>query len=359
MNICFIGPAGSTHLEKWCKYLHHFGHSITIISLVDYNSSYADVISLTKDYDWKNSDLKKAISILRGRKIRKIIKSLNPDVINVHYATSYGLMAAISGIHGYILSVWGADVYDFPHKSFIHRLLLEYSLRKAKHIFSTSEVMREETLQYTSKSIDITPFGVDMELFNPNKRNRSDDKIVIGTVKTLSEKYGISYMIKAFSKACSFYPDKTMELRIAGQGPDEIEYKNLVKTLHIEDKVSFLGFISQEEAACEWANMDIGIIYSTLESESFGVSAVEALASGVPVIISDVPGLLESTGHGDNSIVVPRKNQEQLDDSLIQLIRDDELRLNLSRKGRNYVCNRFSAEKCFRDIESLFRLYSK
>ena len=361
MRICIVGAAGATHIEKWSKYLSEFGHEITIVSLVDFSSDYSKVICIDKKFSWDQSDIKKARVLLYANKIRKTIEEIKPDIINVHYATSYGIMTAISGVDNYILSVWGSDVYDFPRKSFLHRILLKYSLHRASHVFSTSHAMKEETRRYTDKEIDVTPFGVDMELFNPNKRKRetNDSKIVIGTVKTLTEKYGISYLIKSFCEACKFYQQVDLELRIAGQGPQEKEYKQLVEELGLQNSVKFLGFISQEQAAVEWANMDIGIIYSTLESESFGVSAVEALASGVPTIISDVPGLVESTGSGKNAIVVQRKNQDELNKALINLIRDVELRENLSVKGRHFVQEEYSAENCFRHIESLFQKYKR
>ena len=84
-----------------------------------------------------------------------------------------------------------------------------------------------------------------------------------------------------------------MQLRIAGKGPQENEYKALAKELGIENITNWLGFIPQEQAALAWACMDCGILPSESESESFGVSAVEAQACCTPVIISDIPGLME------------------------------------------------------------------
>ena len=355
MKICFIGPAGSTHLEKWCKFLKEYGHDITIISLVMNESEYATVIPLRGNYNWRQSEITKVRWLFQRRVIRKTIQEIKPDIVNVHYATSYGIMAALSGIDNYILSVWGADVYDFPQKSFVHKFFLEYSLNHASRIFSTSYAMREETKKYTQKRIDVTPFGVDLLLFNPNKRNRvQDGKFIVGTIKTLSEKYGISYMIKAFAYACLVLPNMNLQLRIGGNGPQENEYKRLVVELGIQERVLFLGFISQEQAAIEWANMDLGIVYSTLDSESFGVSAVEALASGVPLIISDVPGLKESTGGGSNSLVVPRMDQKKLDSELVGLILDEKRRYDMAMNGRKYVEYHYSANLCFRRIEELY-----
>ncbi len=101
-------------------------------------------------------------------------------------------------------------------------------------------------------------------------------------------------------------------MRIAGKGPQEESYHKLASELRIDDITYWLGFISQEEAASEWANMDVAIIPSTLESESFGVSAVEAQACGTAVIISDIPGLMEATRPGETSLVVHRNAPNEI-----------------------------------------------
>lgn len=75
----------------------------------------------------------------------------------------------------------------------------------------------------------------------------------------------------------------------------------MAEQLEIADIVTWLGFIPQEEAACEWANMDVAVIPSL--QESFGVSAVEAQACQIPVIISNVPGLKEATRPQISSVV--------------------------------------------------------
>ena len=95
------------------------------------------------------------------------------------------------------MSVWGSDVYDFPKVSFLHRCILKYTLKKADKILSTSHVMALETHQYTPKEIEITPFGVNTDLFKKIPVHR-DDTYIIGNVKTLLPKYGIDVLIKAF-----------------------------------------------------------------------------------------------------------------------------------------------------------------
>lgn len=357
MKICFIAPADNYHTVKWCKWFDRNGHEVHVVSFVDSAIDGVTVHSLNANVDVRGSDFSKLKYFKYAGEVRRIVNEIKPDIVSVHYATSYGTVAAISGLRGYALSVWGSDIYDFPNRSFLHKAMLKFSLSRAEYIFSTSNAMAEETRKYTNKKIDITPFGVDTELFSPDKRDRdpSDGEFVVGTVKALTPKYGIEYLLKAVAIIKNQHPQIPIKLRIAGKGSHEEEYRRLSVTLGIDDITTWLGFIPQEQAAKEWANMDVGIVASTLDSESFGVSAVEAQACGTPVIISDVPGLMEATSPGRTSVVVTRKDEKMLSETIVELYNDPILRERMGIEGRRFVRENYSLDNCFENIEDMFR----
>lgn len=341
MRICFLAPASNYHIKKWCKWFTEQGHEIHVVSFIDSAIPNVTVHYINTGVDAEASDMSKLRYLTKSREVKKTVDVINPDVINVHYATSYGTVAALSGIKKYVLSVWGSDVYDFPKKSQLHKGLLKFSLSRATYLFSTSQAMADEAHKYTKKKIEITPFGVDMELFNPDKRTReTDDYFVLGTVQALTLKNGIAYLLKAVAIIKNEHPEIPIRLRIAGKGEQESQYKELAKDLGIDQITTWLGFISQENAAKEWANMDLAVVPSTLESESFGVSAVEAEACGTPVIISDIPGLMEATLPGVTSVIVPRKNEEALAEAIAGLYNASEKRLSLGIEGRKFVASK-------------------
>lgn len=353
MRICFVGPANSSHIVKWCNWFVSHGHDVHVISFTPGDINKATVHLIKLSVNTKGSDFGKLKYLFTGRIIRKIIEIIKPNIINAHYATSYGVAMALSGIKGYILSVWGSDIYVFPKKSLFHKQLLKYSLRKATYLFSTSKAMAIETAKYSNKNPFITPFGVDINLFNPNKRTRvkGDGLIVVGTVKTLADIYGIKDILLAVSilnKKMSI----PIKLRIAGTGPKEDEYHRLAIDLGIDNITTWLGFINPIQAAEEWANMDIAIIPSL--SESFGVSAVEAQSCGTAVIVSNAPGLMETTNPGVSSIVVRKSNPTDIVEAVLLLVNDCKKRKNFGIKGREYIVNNFSLEVCFKKIEDLF-----
>lgn len=354
MRICFIAPANNYHTKKWCNWFIKNGDEVHVISFIKDTIDGATVHYINTGATATSSDRQKIRYLFHGREIRKIIKEIQPDIINAHYASSYGAATALAGINNFFLSVWGLDIYDFPRKSFIHKKLIEFTLSRASHIMSTSKAMAEETHKYTRKPIEITPFGVDMDLFNPSKRNRSDGNFVIGNIKKLTSKYGIDYLLKAVAIVKEDRPDIPIKVRIAGNGPEEQTLKKLSKDLNLTEIVTWLGFISQTEAANEWANFDVGVISSVSSSESFGVSAVECQASSVPVIITDPLGLQEATIPGKTSIVVPRKNEKALAEAIIDLYDHPEKRKNMGAAGRAFVASEYELNKCFKHIDEIF-----
>lgn len=358
MKICFIAPADNYHTQKWCKWFSANGYQVEVISFTKGDIQNCVVHYIDCGVDVNQSDSKKIKYLFQVWKVHNLIKKIKPDIINAHYASSYGSVAALACLSSYYLSVWGSDIYDFPKKSIFHKLLLKFSLWRATYLFSTSKAMAKEAAKYTSKKFEITPFGVDCTLFNPNKRTRKDcdGKFVVGTVKSLSPKYGIATLLKAVSLVKKSSMIHNLELRIAGKGPYEAEYKRLASDLGIDDITVWLGFISQEEAAVEWANMDCAIIPSESESESFGVSAVEAQACGTATIISDIPGLMEATKPGLTSVVVRRGDVEELAKKISELYIDYKMRIDIGNKGRKFVSKNYELNKCFNKITKIYEI---
>lgn len=357
MKICFLAPANSAHTQKWCRYFVSQGHTVDVISFIDAQIPDVTVHFVDTGASAGGSDKDKLKYLLKAGAVRKLVKRIASDVVNVHYATSYGTVAALARLKNYALSVWGSDIYEFPQKSPLHRALLKFSLKKASYLFSTSKAMAEEAAKYTKKSFEITPFGVDMDLFSMEKRSRGDSDFVIGTVKSLAPAYGIDVLLRAAAIIKKEHPQIPLKVRIAGKGPCQEEYQALAAQLGIEDITTWLGFIPQEQAAAEWANMDVAVICSN--SESFGVSAVEAQSCGCPVIISDIPGLMEATKPGETSIVVPRRDECALADALVRLYNDPSLRKQMGTAGRAYVAENYELTACFRKVEALFEQIRK
>lgn len=356
MHICFLGDVNSVHLQKWCRWFSEQGHRVSVITLAKGTLQGAHVVQVETE-GAAGGWLSRKLNYFRlAKEFRNVIDDMNPDIINAHYVTSYGRIAALTGIENCVLSVWGSDVYEHADKSFIHRLIFKYCLKKAGHVFSTSQAMASEIGKYTDKKIAVTPFGVDMDVFS-DRLKEPHEGFVVGTVKALDYKYGIDYLLKACALVRQRRPDIPLKVRIAGKGPHEDALRELAQSVNISDRVTWIGFISQEQAAYEWANMDVGIVYSSC-SESFGVAAVEAQSCATPVIISDVSGLMEATLPGESCVVIKQKDENLLADAIIGLYDFPEKARDMGKKGRAFVRDHYELNHCFEEIESYFRQIS-
>lgn len=357
-TICYLANASSSHTVKWCNWFSRNGFKVNLVSIHRCNESTRSLYSrqvnlriVETSADERATDGKKLAYLGASKKVRDILTELKPDVVHAHYATSYGLLAALACERPYYLSVWGSDVYDFPRKSFFHKAMLQFSLSKAGTLLSTSKAMAEECGKYTRRRFGITPFGVDMELFSPAKR-KPHDGFVIGTVKTLERKYGIDSMLRGCALLHDKRPDLDVRVRIAGKGSLEKELHELGSSLGMDGYLTWLGYIPQQEAAREWASFDVACIES--ESESFGVSAVEAQASGTPLVISDIPGLMEACNGGRTAIVTPRRNPEELARALEALADDPICRARMGANGRAYVEQAYEMNACFNRVKARY-----
>ena len=301
----------------------------------------------------KASDRNKLQYIKKIKRVKELVNEIKPDILHAHYATSYGLLGALADYHPYIISAWGSDVYDFPIKSPVHKMMLKYNLKKADYIFSTSNVMKEETQKYTNKNIEVTPFGVDINRFVPRRTEK--DEVVIGTIKTLEEKYGIQYLVKAFAQLKDRNPDMNLKLRIGGKGSQEDYLKGLCRDLKIYNDVTFLGFVNPDDVVKEFQNFDIAVFPSTLDSESFGVAAVEAESCGTPIVVSEVGGLMESTKPGITSLVAKKASVDDLSDKIDMLVKDKELRLKMGAAARKFVEDNYSLDNNFAYVDKLYK----
>lgn len=362
MKICYLSDANSIHTRKWCDFFKKKGYDIYVISLNKGEIDGVKVFNLNYDLDEVkgNSSLKKLKYINSFSRVKEIIKEIKPDILHAHYATSYGLLGALCKFHPYILSVWGSDVFDFPNEGKIKKQMLKYNLSKADKILSTSKVMAIETNKYIDKDIEVTPFGVDLNRFVPfNNKYEDKDEIVIGSIKTLEAKYGMEYLLRGFAEVQHKYLDKKLKLEIAGKGSQKEFLETLAKELGVEEKVKFLGFLNGDEVIEAFNRFDIAVFPSTLDSESFGVAAVEAQACGTPVIVSNVGGLPEATKPDTSSLLVRKKNSGDIAEALEKLILDKDLRITMGKNGRKFVEDNFNIEDNFNKVDEIYLSYIK
>ncbi|MFT4414431.1 glycosyltransferase [Fredinandcohnia humi] len=352
MKVLLLAPSKSIHTHKWALFYKQNNIEVKVVTFSDHyseeNAKEVDTVVLPKHLPGKLSYLTSVFAL------KKELASFKPTILHAHYVSSYGLIGALANYHTFYVSVWGRDIYQFPQQNAINKSLVQFTLRKADVICSTSHVMAEETKKYIDKPVEVTPFGVDLGKFKPVSVEKEAGTLTIGTVKALSDKYGIADLIHAFVEVHGKHPHT--KLLIVGDGPQREEYIELTKKLGIDAVTTFTGRVPNDKVPTYINQIDIFAVPSTEDSESFGVAAVESMACGVPVVVSNVGGLPEVVKEGVTGFVVQKENPQQLAAAFETLLNDEELRNKMGQAGIEHVKAQYD---WIDNANSMLALYQK
>lgn len=345
-KIMILGSADSIHLYRWCEDLKNSSFDLIMVTQHNVNFEYDKSIKI---YQLKYKGL--IGYFLNSPIVRKIIELEKPDIIHAHYASGYGTTLRLTKTKvPSLLSIWGSDIYLFPKKSKIHTALIKKNLQFASNLASTSKDMKDEVRKYTDKKVYLTPFGVDVNHFIPNKF--SDDRpITIGTVKGMKDVYGIKYLIDSFKLLSNDIEiNKKLRFLIVGGGSQLNEYIEYAKKNKVD--IQFTGQIEYYKLPNYFNELDIYCAPSL--SESFGVAVLEASACELPVIVTDVGGLPEVVVNDKTGIIIKSKSSFELYSAIKRLILDDNLRKSMGISGRNFVNNNYSRIYCANQLIKVY-----
>ncbi|HJU74700.1 MAG TPA: glycosyltransferase family 4 protein [Gemmatimonadaceae bacterium] len=203
-------------------------------------------------------------------------------------------------------------------------------------------------------SIDL---GTDPNQFRPENDRRQlraklgwDELCIAVTVARLVPHKGHDVALRAIAAVLREFP--ALRYLIVGDGPNEDVLRRLAADLGIADKVAFVGALPDADVAEAYATSNLYIGLSRLhgvEVEGFGISFIEAGASGIPVIAGDSGGVRSAVRDGETGIVVPPNDVDAAAAALRQLLGNPERRRALGRAGRRAVETHFNWDRVARD----------
>ncbi len=358
MKILLLSDTYSEHTEKWALGLAYNGIEVGLFS---FNKAsypwYQNKKNITLLFEPTTKlDTSGKFSYLKFvLPLKESIKQFKPDVVHAHYATSYGLIGALSKFHPFVISAWGTDVMKFPQKNIINKTILKYNLRKADSICATSNTIKDYLKPVTNKSVNIIPFGVDVNDFCKKKVVSlfDDDTFVVGSIKPLEPLYNTDVLIKAFANIKNTYPHKKIKLMIIGEGSQMESLIKLTEELSITQDVMFTGRIAFSEVS-NYFNM-LDILVNISDYESFGVSVIEAMACEKPVIATNTGGLKEIIENSNFGSLVEVGNIEQTANEIEKYLLDENLKNRVGEVARKKVIEKYNWEDNIKQMIDVYK----
>ncbi len=301
-------------------------------------------------------------SIALASKLVEVAKYNGLDIIHAHYAIPHATSAylareiiteenlsgkngcnlkIITTLHGTDITLVGLEISFLP--------TMKFSIQKSDGVTAVSSFLKVKTIsQYgINKDIEVIPNFIDTERYQRLSNHETDclkerfskngEKIMVHTSNFRPLKR-VDDCIRIFNEIRKKIPSK---LLLIGDGPERSNCEYLAKDLGIHNDVTFYG--NQETFVEILSVADLFLMPS--QSESFGLSALEAMACGVPVVSSNAGGLPELNLHGETGYIAEMGDVNKMSEYAIELLENKRKYKIFSENARNRAVNLFSVEK--------------
>ena len=231
--------------------------------------------------------------------LRRIIKEIKPDLIHAGPIQNCAFLAALSAFRPILAMSWGYDLVMEADKSAWMKWVTRYTLKRSAYFTSDAHFTRDKAVAFgmdPARTV-IFPWGVDIEHFPQKTFKRSNvQTFTLFCNRTWESIYGVDVLAKAFVKVAANNP--SVDLILLGGGSQGARIRQILMNGGVLDRVHFGGQVSYDDLPRWYQMTDIYISPSHVDGSS--VSLMEALASGLPCLVSDIPGNKEWISEGEN-----------------------------------------------------------
>ncbi len=291
------------------------------------------------------------------QQLARIISAERPHIVHVHFADS-AIVGVLAGrvfgrptiVHGY------RDDVD-PVKGEKIRLLRAFAFKLASKIILNSAGARDLALQCgatANKSMILYNSANESRYINTISREEARRRLklqastpILLAVGHLIKRKGFDYLIQAVSQI-----QVPVKLIIVGDGEERANLESIIDKKGLESKVSLWGQSRGEDLMLLYKAADV-FVHPALH-EGHAMVLLEAMASGLPVIATEISGNVETVRPGVNGLLVPTRNAASLKDAIMRLIEDPALRGRMARNSLQVYTENFSEQRQLRELTQVY-----
>ncbi|MBV8194237.1 MAG: glycosyltransferase family 4 protein, partial [Candidatus Dormibacteraeota bacterium] len=345
MKIClvspydFMHPGGVTeHVRHLAEQLRERDHEVVVLapsSRVGDDHGIPGYVRIGRSVAVRSngSVARIGLSFHLVRRIRGLLQEQNFDVVHYHEPLVPALPITVLRFHR------GANVATFHAMArrnlgyYYGRPFLKRYFHRLHGLIAVSAPARDFVARYFGGDYRIVPNGIDCSRFNPSlppiDGARAAGWRTVLFVGRLESRKGFPTLLEAYGALRQ--QRAGVRLLVVGEGPMRWGYERQAEALGIPD-VSFRGHVSAGDIGRYYTSSDVFCAPAT-GSESFGIVLLEAMASGVPVIASTIPGFSQVVSSGADGLLVPPKQPAEWTDAMRRLLDDEPLRRAMGAAG--------------------------
>ena len=247
--------------------------------------------------------------------LRGVIRDVKPQLIHAGPVQSCAFLTALTGFRPLLTMSWGFDLMQDAERNAWWRWVTGYTLRRSAFFVSDAEVTRSRAVAYGMEvgCTAVFPWGVDLAHFKPQQKRAGPRKarkaaFVLFCNRSWEPRYGVDVLARAFVRVAEKRPDVT--LLLLGDGSQAQDIRQILSSGVMAQRVQFAGHVSQTELPRWYGMADLYISPSHVDGSS--VSLMEALACGLPALVSDIQANKEWVADGVNGWLFPDGDAEAL-----------------------------------------------
>ena len=294
-------------------------------------------------------------------RLRRLVRDRGIDLVHVHspYA-AVGTRLALRGRHSRPVVYTEHSIWEAYHPATRWGNMLTYS--RNDHVFAVSRHV-VDSIRYPAwlrrrsmPPIELRYQGIDTDLVKPaahpngvrEELGLPADAPVVGTVANFTVHKAHPQLLRAFKEVCRAIPDARLVL--VGTGPEEGRVRRLAHELGLDGAVLFTG--TRADVPRVAGTFDVFALSSI--QEGLAIAVLEAMALGIPCVVTDVGGIPEVVVDGEDGIIVPPKDTGALAHAIVSLLRDPERRTRMGLAARSRAAE-FDIRETVRVSESVYK----
>lgn len=365
MKICIVSDAYYPHPGGVSEHIHHtaielrkLGHEPKILTASfgdNKGFEHDDVIRVGRTVLVPVNKSMATLTIGRNLsgQVKKVLTRGGFDIVHTHGPLA-PMLPFLALRHSPTVNVatFHASHSDSTAYQLFEPILQRY-FRRIDGLIAVSETAKQSMYKYFPGDYRIIPNGVDTDRFHPGIERvarLADGHPSILFVGRFDPRKGLKYLLQAIPYVVERVPDA--RLVVVGKGVLDSYYRRYLDT-RCRDHVIFEGFVTPEELPSYYATCDVFCSPAT-GSESFGIILLEAMATGKPIIASNISGYRSVVSDGVDGLLVEPRDVQALAQALVLLLRDSQLRAKLGHKGREKAL-RYSWNRVTKQIEEYYQ----
>ncbi len=401
-RIIYFSTTYSPHDHRFLSALAKTEHQVYFVRLTRGKNESEDRIIPTEieQVIWEGGQREFRWRDIPGyaRGLRRVIKRIQPDVLHAGPIQTVGLVAVLTGFRPILTMSWGFDLMEDVHRNKWWEWVTRFVLKRSTFFTSDAQVTRDKAIEYgmNPERTIVFPWGVDLEHFKPsdsaiqrinattnqrtnestNQRNnettrkRNNEKtkqrenettkqrnneITLFCNRSWEPRYGVDVLAKAFVRAAKSKPNLSLILLAGGSQAGAI--RRILTSGGVMERVHFGGYIKQKDLPRYYHMADVYISPSHVDGSS--VSLMEAMACGLPCLVSDIPANKEWVTEDENGWLFPDGDADALAEKILRVAENRDTLDEIGANSRRVAEESADWQKNFQKLLQAYELTAK